>query len=360
MSPKREVQDVSSGPHVFILGVERSGSTWLSNIFDSSEETLFFMEPFASFNKVFEGFPGRLLHASQADPFLKEVIQEGFEKLYACKYPLFDYHGAASWERRLTYQVLQAHASIARTLRMPPPIPYTRYQQINLNRLKNPALPQQKAEAFEKVVTKEVRLNFKVKLIAEVFEGSKFIVIIRNPLSQVHSILKLIDRGSLPQLRQSLYAFNDYSRSNGRFDKYRKVEAFAGDRSLLERAVNYWFVNYNTLIEDLEATGADYRVVRHEELSEEPVALARELFSFVGVEFGEATKRYIQRSTTGKKEVASPVDTTRSSRAYYARALENARESLPESFFSLAGKFWKVSHPVVRRYEPLLTSRGAC
>ena len=359
MSPKRAVHDVSSSPHLFILGVERSGSTWLANIFDSSEDTLFFMEPFAAFNKVFDGFPGRLLHTAQADPFLKEVVQEGVQKLYACKYPLFDYHGAASWEKRLTYAALQAHACLARRLRMPPPVAYTRYRQINLNRLENPALPQQKAEAFEKVVIKEVRLNLKIKLITEVFPGSKFIVIIRNPLSQVHSMLKLIGRGSLHQLRRSLYAFNDYARSNERFDKYREAGAFTGDKSLLERAVTYWFVNYNTLIEDLEAKGADYRVARHEELSEEPVTRARKLFGFAGLKFGEATERYIQRSTAGAKEVASPVDTTRSSSTYYARALENARESLPASFFELAGKLWEVSHPVVRRYKPLLTSREA-
>lgn len=44
---------------VLILGCERSGSTWLANIFDSHPRVNLFMEPFAQYAGLFPGFPDR-------------------------------------------------------------------------------------------------------------------------------------------------------------------------------------------------------------------------------------------------------------------------------------------------------------
>jgi len=330
---------------LFILGVERSGSTWLSNIFDASEEVLFYMEPFAPFNEVFRGFPSRLTYLDGANAFLEEVVSEGFGRLRSYKYPLFDRHDAGPWRRRAAHAVMTGYAAAARLARMGKPVTYTRYQQLNLNRLRNEELSRvRKLPEHCLTCIKELRLNFKVKLLADLFPGARFVVIIRNPLSQAYSAHKLFERNSLIQLRRHLYAFVETASRVDRFEKYRRALASLDEDTLLHRFVTYWFINYNTLLEDLEAIDGTYRIVTHEELSERPQAVARDLFAFAGLSYGEAVERYIEASTTASSDgPKSDVDTARNSRTYYRQALKEARAEVGDAVQNAVREFGPLS-----------------
>ncbi len=344
-----------SQPKLFILGVERSGSTWLSNIFDASADVLFFMEPFAPFNEIFPAFPSRLLYADDSAPFLQAVIREGFEALPTCKHPFLDRPDATPLRRFVTRKVLEGHTRVARALRMRRSLLHTRYEQINLNRMRNEALfYQRKAPSPRRWVIKELRLNFKIHLLSDVFPEARHVVILRNPLSQVHSMMKLLEKGSLYQLRKHLYAILEHAAGHARFEKY--ADALSGlDRgSLLDRAVAYWFLNYNTLIEDLDACACSTRIVRHEDLSQTPVQAARGLFRFADVPFGPDVEAYLRTSTRAGSSTAGPLDTARHSSSYYLRALSEADEQIGSAFRRAAEPFWTLSPPAVLHYRALL------
>lgn len=342
-------------PHLFILGVERSGSTWLANVFDASADTLFFMEPFAPFNEAFAGFPSRLAYVDRANPFLRRVVREGVEHLYGHKYPLADRHNASRLERWLTYRILRAHASLARLLRAKRSLAYDRYEQLSANRFENDELfYAPKSSRPPTRVVKEVRLNFKLRLLATLYPDARYIVTIRNPVSQVHSMLRLFERGSLYQLEQALYTFVEQAENGVRFQKYRAPLRALDRDSLTHRAVAYWFISYNTLLEDLEAAPCPYRLVEHEQFSREPAASARALFDFAGLAWDDAPRGYLHASTTSDPATASALDTSRHTETYYLDALRAVPPDLRGALLAAAEPFWELSPPAVRRYRSFL------
>ena len=75
--------------HAFILGCERSGSTWLSNVLDAHPDIEFFMEPFADYADLFPGFAGRNLYIEHQSDAMADVLSDGYENLLRNKYFLF-------------------------------------------------------------------------------------------------------------------------------------------------------------------------------------------------------------------------------------------------------------------------------
>jgi hypothetical protein len=71
---------------VLILGCERSGSTWLSNILDSHPHVEFIMEPFVPRASLFPGFPGRNTYLANASDEIVRLIKNGYENIHDRKF----------------------------------------------------------------------------------------------------------------------------------------------------------------------------------------------------------------------------------------------------------------------------------
>jgi hypothetical protein len=338
-------------PPVFILGVERCGSTWLSNIFDSSPDVLFFMEPFADFANIFPGFPDRRLYIDKTAPFLENILKNNFDNLYAYKYPLFDSHTAAPFQKMISYWLLHGYDRSVRALTGRSTLKYIRYNLLNLNRAEIPSLNNPKNATSNIISVKELRLNFKTGLLRSFFPSAKFIVVIRDPLVQLNSVLKLFSQGSLYQLKHSLYALFEYIRQCGRFQKYEPVLESLNQESLFDRLVAYWFLNYSVLIEDLQKFNSEYSVVRHEDLCEHTEDIVSDLFSFVGCKYTNSTKQYIDQSSRASSSASSPLDTTRNSKTLYAEALRKVDHKMARKFFNAARMFWSVSPKEIGHYR---------
>ena len=75
-------------PPIFILGSERSGSTWLANIFDAHPGVEFYMEPFADYAGIFPEVPGRNIYIDEVDHGMKQKVRAGYNQLHQLKYPM--------------------------------------------------------------------------------------------------------------------------------------------------------------------------------------------------------------------------------------------------------------------------------
>ena len=71
--------------NVFLLGCERSGSTWLANIFDAHPDVELWMEPFADYAELFPAVPDRNAWLGQATPALEVAIRQGYARLPGLK-----------------------------------------------------------------------------------------------------------------------------------------------------------------------------------------------------------------------------------------------------------------------------------
>jgi hypothetical protein len=336
---------------VLILGVERSGTTWLGNIFDSHPATAFFMEPFAPFAEIFPGFPGRLSCPSGDATLLREVLADGVSRLHRYKHRLLDRLDGLRVLRCLSLLLARGHDAVIRSVGGRPGLWSVRSRHLNLNR---PTLA-----GFRKdlppatAVVKELRLNLQVPLLAEVFPRARYVVALRNPLAQLHSITRLFAQGSLVELKQSLCSVSEFVAATERFEKYRRTLPRIERAGLLGRLVLYWFLSYNTLLEDLAARGSEHRVVAHEDLSARPRAVVERLFADLGLRLAPQTAAYVASSSTasGDPRKRSPLDTQRCSSTYAGEVLRQVRPELRDAVLRLADPFWELSHQQVARYQ---------
>lgn len=343
----------------FILGVERSGSTWLANIVDAHSESELYMEPFARRIEVFPDFPDRLVYLSGTNRYLRERVLEGVEHLERHKYPRFHRRGESRLKRFLVYRVLFPASEVttlaAQMLGFERPLAHLRFKNLNKNRIENPEL-NRLSETTEPslVAIKELRLNFKVGVIADLWPASRTLVIVRNPLSQIASILRLLKEGVLHDLRSALHAIVEHAQEYRQFEPYEDALAALDADNLVHRVTAYWFLNYATLLEDLARHDLAYRLIRHEGLCQAPQERRRTVLEFLGLPDDSQTKRYVRWSTHSTNQVDSVMDTHRNSETYYLEALREADDEIREDFWEAAEAFWPRVPAPLRAYREWL------
>ena len=315
--------------YAFILGCERSGSTWLSNICDSHPATEFFMEPFADYANIFPGFPHRNLYVSGESKALTELIREGYVSLIKLKYPFLHTRDGPKIWKTVDTLLVSAVSKITVSKLFRPSTKLEQYHLLHLNQAADRRhLERGKNEDIDIFITKELRLNFKLKLINEAFPGAKYIVITRNPRAQLSSILNLFEKGNLGELQRSLISFKEYVILTSRFARYHHVLRHLQESDLIEMLVLWWIINYETVIQDCKDLNTEYLIVEHEKLSQSPINVVADILKLFDLDMPRNVKDYIAISTTHSRVIMSAVDTVRDSQSYYKNAIQNAREEV--------------------------------
>ena len=318
--------NVTKNNFAFILGCERSGSTWLSNIIDAHSEVEFFMEPFADYAYIFPDVPNRNIYLSDSNNKLINLIHDGYNKLFSMKYPLA-YKGSNNvYLSAIDQALIKGYLFFCKAIRTRPLIEVERYSLLNLNTSTIPVSQKPVKLAIKKlVVTKELRLNFKLGLINKAFENAKYIIIVRHPGAEISSIMRLFENGNLGELRRSLYSFLDVIYKTDRFKKYHKFKAIIDSNSdIVDILLLWWLINYEVLIDDCKRFKLKYRIVYHEKLSKAPIEEIKGLLSFLGINFIPSINNYINKTTKSKNhKVKSAVDVVRDSANDCQAAIEN-------------------------------------
>lgn len=342
--------------HAFILGCERSGSTWLSNVLDAHLDVEFFMEPFADYAGLFPGFADRNLHMEHCSDSILHILMKGYDDLLAHKYPLFYGRGKNLYWKNIDCFIIKLHAFIGHLQHFNISERAKQYQLLNLNLANVPIKWQgRKNKTASLTITKELRLNFKVGLLHKAFPQAKFIVIVRHPGAQVTSILKLFQRGNLGELKRSLNLLYPYLSTSNYFNKYSNYyKCLDSEHNLHEKLLLWWLINYESLIGDCKRHGVDYKVVYHEELSESPEKEFYKIFTFLGLDYSADVKSYITQSTVGadhikRTDVTSPVNTMRDSSKHSKESIANLDDKMRRSI-ALLYKNFNVCEEL-RRYQ---------
>lgn len=335
--------DVRAAKKVFILGCERSGSTWIANILDSHPDVEFFMEPFADYASIFPGFPERNLYLSNANKNLIKLVRAQYKKLSGLKHSFFYKKDKSNPVRYLDKCLVGSCKFVSRKLCLRPPLIINQYDLLNLNISKMSIKRQFKKAATNTVeITKELRLNFKVGLLSRIFPDAKYIVSIRHPGAQIASILCLFEQGSLGELQKALLSFFEYIRNSKRFEIYMPlIQECDWENDIEIKLVLWWLINYETLVADLKAYKLDYYIVYHEDISEHPSKITSDILDFCGLAFNEQVKEYIAFSSENKrnKKGYSSVDTTRDSRNYYKKKIKDVNEDLRKKCKDIFSKY---------------------
>ncbi len=309
----------SEVPNLFILGCERSGSTWVSNIIDSHPDVEFFMEPFADYADIFPGFPERNFYIDHLNKCLIALVEDGYLRLFHLKYLLRKRTGKLYLDK-LEKLLVTLYKFISRITRLRLPLRVEQFTSLNLNRKDSD--PFLKNKEIKLVAMKELRLNFKVGFLSKLFPKAKFLIIIRNPAVQITSIMRLIKEGHLGEMKKYLCALPEFILRVKRFEKYKLfVDKINWGQDIEDMLIAWWLINYDVLIGDCKRFNLDYKIVYHEDISENPDLRSVDVFSFIGLNYSKEVATYVKDSSTNAHAVNSAVDTQRDSSNYYKKQL---------------------------------------
>lgn len=314
-----------SGP-VFVLGTQRSGTTWIANILDSHPEVLHYYEPFAPAYGIFPYFPHEFSRDDTAVLQNAQRLEADFNRLRVLRSRFFDPVTLGErqfrFEARVTKLLEQVYAfRPTRTLDFA-----RRFRLVYLNRLgQDPPLFFPKSGSASHVVLKEVRLYFKVSALARVFPGARFVHVVRHPAAVVNSMLHYMQRGSLVELKANMERFDEFARevaTDETLSSHADGVAAAVGASLEERLAWFWRVSNDAIARQFDGLDNPHHTFAYESLAMDPYACARELFDACGIPMSDPTRDYITRSSTARGVTQTVLDTNRDSTAYF-RAWQN-------------------------------------
>lgn len=253
---------------VFILGVERSATTWLSNILEAHPRTDVYAEPMAIFTTYFEKWPDRFQkiedQGNMADYFVSEFNKIKKEKRFFLS-KIYD--SPFTW--KLDFKLakicdVRFKSNKARN-----------YRILNFHR-------REQDFHFDKTTTtsidviKELRLNFNPHLLTHINPQAKIIIVVRNYASNIKSIVKYVKAGRLIELKKLL-----------------DLKGSKKDYTVL---MNYWLNSYNSLFEGLEDSNLEYITISHKNMLANGEGEIAKLYNFLNLELDEQVVSYFNFS----------------------------------------------------------------
>ena len=285
----------------FILGCERSGSTWLLNMLDHSPQVLTYLEPFADYINHIKSFPPRYLYAEKSfkpDPLFESL----FDDLYKEKYSFLYKPGGSLFSYSLD-RILSSKVNLKGI---------GRADFRELLKADAPLRRKRRRSQIQVSVIKELRLNFKLELIAEVFPKSKIVVAIRDPLLQIQSISNWIGKGRLVEFARNLDYFIHYLSRQESLKPFCKGFDMMETLSFYDKLSIYWIVNYEVLIRDVKNSKLDYIVLKNEDIILNGRTKLEEMLDFLSIDDCVEVKKYFMRSSNSSDlDVSNPLNTNR-------------------------------------------------
>ena len=268
-----------------ILGVPRSGTTWLAKIFDSHPDVLYRHEP----DTVLRTFrlpkwvsPGEVhLHRKAARAYLRQL--SGIRTVKSAgSLPVFrkNFHSSPTHlMRSLMIYGLRAAQLLPRAHRLVRQVPI-------------PDMVQTRALIIPHLVAKSVDACGRACLVADTIPSGRIILILRNPCGHVASMI----RGLALRKFESPLVFDDLLATEQGVRHVLTAERLHG-LTAVERLAWRWVLLNEKALEDLSGTGIA-EIITYEALAADPIDAARKLFAFAGLDWHPNTEAFIRRSTS--------------------------------------------------------------
>ena len=302
---------------VFVLGTQRSGTTWLANIFDSHPDCLHFYEPFAPGYGIFPYMPGEFVYLDPPATAVATRLKHDLPRLVERRSRLFDPVHASRRQFQAEAWVMGNLETWSRRAHLAPPAFAAQFNLLHLNRLgQSPVAYFPKGDPRVTAI-KEVRLYFKAAFLAHTFPEAKFIHVVRHPAAVVNSMTSFLKRGRLVEIRDNIGRFCDTVGTQPRFGSYAPMFDRVRGGTLAEKLAAYWKVANETLAADVAMLGERSYPVVYEELATDPLARVADMFAWCGLSMPASTEAYVRESSTSRSERKTVLDTNRVSATYY-------------------------------------------
>lgn len=279
---RKDRQSDASGP-ICILGLPRSGTTWLGKIFDSHPDTLYRHEPDSG--PALRDVP---VHAApDTDPdaarrmqaFLAELPRQ--RSLKVCgKLPLFAKRHLPGWRGTVHRSSVYSAKAVSSWLRLP---------------VLEPMDPR---EDEPRPVWKSIESTGRAGLIARADPAARIILLVRHPCGQIDSTLRGEADRRFTDDCPSADDWGIFERLLETPQAQRHGLSLDGLRasSPVERLAWRWLLFNEKAMDELQDL-PNAQVVCYESLCERPVAISRELLEFSGLAWDAAVEAFLASSS---------------------------------------------------------------
>jgi hypothetical protein len=269
---------------ILLMGLPRSGTTWLGKIFDSHPDTFYSHEPDSA--SRFRGIPLLIppdLAGGERESLLKEVRRmRGIRTTSVVgKLPLFPKSYVSGLPLGLRAKELFLCKALSR----------------GIGDFQVPKHVVGTADDAPAWAWKSIESSGRLGAIARALPESRAIFIIRHPCGVAASTLrgeqaqKFIEKSS----SEDWGFFESLSRIEQARSRGLSLERFREMSPIVRMAWRWALLNEKTL-EDIDGLG-NCMVLRYEDLCEHPEKVAREMFAFAGLAWSEQTEGFLSVST---------------------------------------------------------------
>ena len=345
-------KSVSAIGLTFILGTQRSGTTWLANIFDSHPDCLHYYEPFAPGYGIFPYFPGEFVYLEPPATRLAARLRHDLPRLVSKRSILFDPVHESHRQFAMEAWLMVHIEEWARRAKLSPPAFAAQFNLLHLNRIgQHPFAYFPKSDHIRVSAIKEVRLYFKLQFLAETFPDARFIHVVRHPAAVVSSMMNFIQRGRLVEIRDHINDFTGVVAAQPRFENYRPLLERIQRGTLPEKLAAYWRVANETLADDANKVGNRALHLVYEDLATDPLSRVGELFRWCGLSMPPSTDAYVRDSSTSRSERKTVLDTNRVSATYYRDWVGKAPAEVLNAVDTVC-----LDSPLMREFHPFYHS----
>lgn len=303
---------------LFVLGTQRSGTTWIANILDSHPDCLHFYEPFAPTHAIFPYFPDEFVYLDPPATPIAGRLRHDLPRLVERRSRLFDPVHASRRQFEFEAWLMGSVETWSRRVRLRPPAFAAQFNLLHLNRIgQHPVAYFPKSDHIRLTAIKEVRLYFKLPFLAATFPEARFIHVVRHPAAVVNSMVNFLKRGRLVEIRDHIDDFAATVAAQPRFEAYRPLLERIRRGTLEEKLAAYWRVANETLSSDAQGLGARTYPLVYEDLASDPLSRVSAMFRWCGLSMSPATEAYVRESSTSKSDRKTVLDTNRVSATYY-------------------------------------------
>ncbi len=253
---------------IFILGIERSATTWVSNLIDAHPAARVYVEPVSAFTSHFNHWPNRFEEIDDLEAKAAYFKKE-FEIIKQRKNWLLTrfLQSQRAWKADLGLAKFLIRKKLATDA-------VNDFYEINFHRKNLFEGKKQKKAKIEAV--KELRLNFNAAIIPYIDANARVIVVLREAAANIQSILKHINRDGLAELKQLLLEH---------YGEVNEVSVF-----------KYWRDSYNRLLYQLERDGTPHLTVFHNDLISDSEATVKAVCDFIGLNNSAPVMEYFHQS----------------------------------------------------------------
>ena len=334
-------------PLVFLLGTQRSGTTWLANIFDSHPQCLHYYEPFAPAYRLFPYFPSEFQYVAPPSLALAKRLRIDVPRLQSHRSKLFDPVHATRRQFELEARVMAKLETAYRRFHLTPLRFAAQFNLLHLNRL-----GQKPVAYFEKgdihvTAIKEVRLYFKATFLADAFPEAQFVHVVRHPAAVVSSMDTHMKQGRLIEIQAHIGRFVAEVRAQPALARYQPVLERVRPGHLFDTLAAYWRIANEELRYELSELPTRSLSLVYEDLATDPLARVSEMFAWCGLPAAASTDEYVRASSTSRTDRRTVLDTNRVSAVYYRDWVAKVSPEVLVSVERICG-----DSPLMTRFAP--------